>query len=361
MKNTNPKDVSSALEIIKEQEKTIERQKALLKAWMISEMALKNLAAKYGMRFPRADSAIKEFEPMRDNKSIESSEGGINRSVIIHQIEAIKNRESNRQVGDAISGNDVNDDYPAALEKIKKQEKTIERQKALLKEWMIHSHLRSLSNAGSNYRAVMGNAKTTRAISILREEARKTDCPDRLSFLADHIDAEVRSGVARNINTPVEQLTKLSKDYEDEVRIGIVNNINTPQDVLEYMSCDLNHRVRLAIATNSNTPLNILILLSRDISSDVRYRVALNSNSSDQIINELVADSDFEIRIGIASLKKIPKEAVVKLSKDVSPAIRRKIAEKNNTPKYILLELAKDDVFYVKRAAEAHPKLRKKV
>jgi hypothetical protein len=87
----------------------------------------------------------------------------------------------------------------------------------------------------------------------------------------------------------------------------------------------------------------------------------LNSNSSDQIINELVADSDFEIRIGIASLKKIPKEAVVKLSKDVSPAIRRKIAEKNNTPKYILLELAKDDVFYVKRAAEAHPKLRKKV
>ena len=396
--NNNPKDVSSALKIINEQKKTIERNKVILKKLMISNLAYKNLLIKQG-RLPikSIDSEIKNSKPMRDNNPIETAEREGNSTVNIHNSEENKNIEnvekrfsSTGKIGGVMSGNEVNDNFPAALEIIKEQEKTIERQKAVLKEWMIYSfNLRKpVQNLDSTYRAARRDHET---ISKLREEARKTDCPDRLSFLTDHIDAEVRRHVAENVNTPAEQLTKLSKNDESEIRIAIAYNKNTPnnvleymsrdsteevrkavannpntaQDILEYMSRDLIEGVRQAIATNSNTPLNILILLSRDISSSVRYRVAFNSNSSDQlfdeIINELAADGDFEIRIGIASLKKAPKEAVLKLSKDASPAIRRKVAERNNTPKYILLELAKDDVLYVKRAAEAHPKLRKKV
>jgi hypothetical protein len=394
MNDNNPKDVSSVLEIINEQEKTIERNKAILQEWMISRLAYKNLLIKHG-RLPieRIASEIKNSKPMCDNNSIESADREGNSKVIIHNLEEAKNIEkrfsSNGQIGDVMSGNEVNDNSPAALEIIKEQKKIIERQKEVLREWMVSGFVRTdARNPLSGHREAMRNAKT---ISKLREEARKTDCPDRLSFLTDHIDAEVRRHVAENVNTPAEQLTKLSKNDESEIRIAIAHNINTPQNVLEYisrdsteevrkavaknpnttqeileyMSRDLIEGVRQAIATNSNTPLNILIFLSRDISSSVRYRVAFNSNSSDQlfdeIINELAADGDFEIRIGIASLKKAPKEAVLKLSKDASPAIRRKVAERNNTPKYILLELAKDDVLYVKRAAEAHPKLRKKV
>jgi len=45
-------------------------------------------------------------------------------------------------------------------------------------------------------------------------------------------ETDVRWGMARNVNTPVEVLVVLAKDQDAGVRAGVAENVNTPVEVL---------------------------------------------------------------------------------------------------------------------------------
>jgi hypothetical protein len=357
------KDVSEALEKIKDQEKTIERLKAFVKESMVARLAFKQLLIKHG-KLPDVCHApeINDSELTGNEPLIESTKGGVDRPVISDDSDSINSekekgdieRYSHDSAGGVIKINEIDFHLSEIIEQIENNEKIIERLKEVLKEWILYSpeiKPTRFTNYGSMRRKFL-------EIESLCEEAKKENCPDKLGLLSTHSEVSVRRVVAEHENSSADILNKLGSDCVDEIRIAVANNRNTPQGVLELLSRDSLRGVRKAVAMHPNTSQPILTILGRDEDPVVRLCVASNLNSSDEIICELTSDNDFEIRMRIASLIKLSKEAVLNLSKDVSPAIRRRIAERNNTPKFILHELAKDVVLYVRKAAEAHPKLR---
>ncbi|NLZ74066.1 MAG: HEAT repeat domain-containing protein, partial [Bacteroidales bacterium] len=85
-----------------------------------------------------------------------------------------------------------------------------------------------------------------------------------LSELAKDEDKDVRIGVAKNPNTPVESLEELAKDQDYWVRNGIAENPNTPVELLEQLGKDEEKFVRSGVAKNPNTPIELFKQLAKD-------------------------------------------------------------------------------------------------
>lgn len=57
----------------------------------------------------------------------------------------------------------------------------------------------------------------------------------RLIYLAEDDDYEIRTQVAGNINTSEDLLRRLSRDPNDDVRMSVATNLATPQSIHEEL------------------------------------------------------------------------------------------------------------------------------
>ena len=82
----------------------------------------------------------------------------------------------------------------------------------------------------------------------------------------------LKSGLARNINTPPEALADMAKTGTSTVRLGVAENESTPPEVLSFLAKDYQEeQIRQMVALNPNTKTEDLIILSKDFDSGVRY------------------------------------------------------------------------------------------
>jgi hypothetical protein len=89
-----------------------------------------------------------------------------------------------------------------------------------------------------------------------------TVCPETLARLANDNIWSVRHGVAENPNTPPETLDRLAIDDDSFwVRFYVARNPNTLPETLERLANDENSYVRSGVARNPNTPQYILTYL----------------------------------------------------------------------------------------------------
>jgi hypothetical protein len=96
--------------------------------------------------------------------------------------------------------------------------------------------------------------------------------------------------VAKNTNTSVEVLNKLSDSLCDEVRIAVASNSNISVEDLHKLSNDKHSEVRAAVASNVKTPIDILVKLSTDDVFEVKHAVASNNNTPSDTLTEMVKD-----------------------------------------------------------------------
>jgi hypothetical protein len=95
-----------------------------------------------------------------------------------------------------------------------------------------------------------------------------------LETLSEDPNEEVRSGVARNLNTPSEILKLLAHDHNDLVRLWIAENPNTPIETLQEFMQDESSIT--AVARNWGAPLDMLFVLTQDTNEGVRLEAYQN-------------------------------------------------------------------------------------
>lgn len=95
-------------------------------------------------------------------------------------------------------------------------------------------------------------------------------------------------------------LIGLAKDDNEDVRHGVAKNPNAPVEVLNELSKDKDWIVRQGVAENLNTPVEVLSELAKDEDEVVRYYVAINPNTPAEVLNELYKDDDWSVRQGVA-------------------------------------------------------------
>ena len=151
--------------------------------------------------------------------------------------------------------------------------------------------------------------------------------------------------IAKNFNTPVDVLIKLSTDKDSNVRRGVARNPNTPIDILEKLSSDKESDVRGGVAQNLNTPVDILVQLSTDEDSWVRMYVAQNRHTPVDVLVKLSTDGDSWVRRYVARNPNTPVDILVQLSTDKNSDVQKGVAQNPNTPVDILEKLSTNAVF----------------
>lgn len=122
-----------------------------------------------------------------------------------------------------------------------------------------------------------------------------TDLPAHQTILQDASRIllwELRVHVARNHNTPIDVLERLSKDKNPYVRKAVAGNIHAPITVLSQLSIDDQIFVRFEVAANPNTPLSILSPFFDDESAYIRRAVVWNRATPNDIILRYLSDQD---------------------------------------------------------------------
>lgn len=184
-----------------------------------------------------------------------------------------------------------------------------------------------------------------------------------LLVTAFRMEAEILRGrdfwlvVAQNPDTPKYVLRKLAyyensdKRKQSRIRSGVAGNPSTPPGILEtFVHQDA--QVRSRLATNRNTPVYILKQLAEDEDLDVRYRIASNPSTPTHILraymqgnyDEYLDGSDKEVRItlhGIARNPNAPEDILSILAEHENSEIRINLARNPATPPHILEKLAK--------------------
>ena len=97
---------------------------------------------------------------------------------------------------------------------------------------------------------------------------------------------EAKREIARNPETDVDILNKLSTDYDSGtwVRWEVAFNDSTPPETLAIMSNDKEDVVRAAVACNPNTPVEVLEKLISDKDMDVRKHASENPNATPDMV-----------------------------------------------------------------------------
>ncbi|WP_456452524.1 hypothetical protein [Hydrogenimonas sp.] len=112
-----------------------------------------------------------------------------------------------------------------------------------------------------------------------------------LVALAEVEDMGSRWAVAKNPHTPVEVLTRLSKDEVNLVRALVATNPNTPPMVLQNLFGD-EKIVRDGLSGNPSTPAKFLKILADDADKMVRMRVSENPGTPVEVLEKLAKDPD---------------------------------------------------------------------
>lgn len=137
----------------------------------------------------------------------------------------------------------------------------------------------ALANAHPEFRPqVMQSLRTSSATDALATYARDLDTPlEDLIRLSTNESWRVRAGVAKNPNTPMEVLTQLMDDKDEEVRSQVVYNPNITDAMIRTLANDHHWGVRDAVACSLKTPEDILrYLAEHDEDDDVRNNAECN-------------------------------------------------------------------------------------
>ena len=113
---------------------------------------------------------------------------------------------------------------------------------------------------------------------ILRESFKILMSED-IIFLRKVVKGEfeiVRMTVARNPNTPIEDLARLARDVSKRVRRSVAENPSTPAEEFVELIRDEEVLIRIRAAENPGIPAEDLVILARDEDSWVRAGVARN-------------------------------------------------------------------------------------
>lgn len=123
---------------------------------------------------------------------------------------------------------------------------------------------------------------------------------EELITLASHPNGFIRRHIALSEKVPVEILEMLSEDASITVRECVAKNPNTPLDILKKLS--ENDITRASVALNESIPFSYLEELSKDSNSEVRYSVASNVKTPCSILFVLAHDENYLVR-NIAAVK----------------------------------------------------------
>ncbi len=184
---------------------------------------------------------------------------------------------------------------------------------------------------------------------------------DTLEQLSKDIDEEILKLVARNPNTDIKILEKLSYKFPEAVignpifdllilentdsylvKSTLARSSTTPQPVLKKLANDRDSSIRRIVAENRQTNVELLWLLTKDVDSGVRRGVASNTNLPLEIFLYLAKDKDISIREAVAQNSHTPTDILESLARNQHTRIRLAIANNHDTPLELLNKLAKD-------------------
>ena len=158
-----------------------------------------------------------------------------------------------------------------------------------------------------------------------RTEERKKKLPKVLKKELHKLNLDERENIAFKTNNSF-TLQILSNDERESVRVNVARNPNTPVQTLQKLSNDKNEpfymwkpydkfvSVAGMVAQNPNTPKHILQKLSKNKYTNVRENVASNPNTPKHILQKLSSDEERDVRIGVAKNPNTPKHILQKLS-----------------------------------------------
>jgi hypothetical protein len=234
--------------------------------------------------------------------------------------------------------------------------------------------------------------------------------PQILDDLARSSDMPTRAAVAKNPNTPLEGLERLSEDHQWTVLKGLTVNQKTsvaiflrlalhrqssvqvavaisafvPIRALEYLAqhgCEAAHHamtasrqvtpgpvlamligqtnkeIRERLALHPNTPTETLWVLLEDQDETVRGAAACNANFSGKDLERLALSSDMRIRAGVAFNRNSPGKVLQDLARDPEDTVRLTVALNHSTPANTLEILAGDTDEGVRQMVAMNPNL----
>ena len=238
-------------------------------------------------------------------------------------------------------------------------------------------------------------------ILVKREKLRKASdtntLPEVLDELADFPDFIVQQAVAKNSNTPLPTLIKLSgvginvhkhpailrthvqisakghpflnsdliSDPDPYIASQKLRNFlifaSDPEanmDTLRILAKHPNEKVVAALLKNKSITPEFLFSLCEHPSSYVRTLIAKHPKSTSELLSKMVINSQLKKqapeRAIIAINHKCPAQALTSLANDQSVWVRRNVARNNNCPVDVLSRLAFDENSLVRSSVLKH-------
>ena len=169
--------------------------------------------------------------------------------------------------------------------------------------------------------------------------------PDILARLAKDPGNSVRARVAKHPSTPLSLLIQLTAEGDCSVCDEIARRHDVPPTLLEQLAKAAPGRedvwgVRSNVARNPNTPVTVLEKLSRDRDPSVRAAASVNPHTPVVVLERLVKDEDPSVRAAAARNPNTPPEGLAGLASDSDTNIRQALASNRNTPPHTLATLA---------------------
>jgi len=177
-----------------------------------------------------------------------------------------------------------------------------------------------------------------------------------LSWLASHLNPEIRALVARNRSSLPETIWLLAKDYDESVRLAIAEYLETDRGILKMLSNDTSPLV----AWRAKNSLYLLKAGARTGSNLAQMPAGLQTTdaskrSPNPFKNLVPAKTEPEVNEEeinflkvIAQKTSTPARRLADLAKHANKEIRALVAENANAPLETLWYLSKDTAAEVK-------------
>jgi hypothetical protein len=185
----------------------------------------------------------------------------------------------------------------------------------------------------------------------LKQLAGSNSTPARiLSWMASHVDPEIRAQVARNKNALPETIWLLAKDYDESVRLSIAEDLEANPAILKTLC----HDESLLVAWRAK---NTLYLLHAGAGTGAQFAhvpppsIPLETPKSapnvTAEINEVNVEELNFLKV-IAQKASTPARRLAELARHPSEEVRALVAENANAPLEALWSLARDSEGAVK-------------
>lgn len=137
--------------------------------------------------------------------------------------------------------------------------------------------------------------------------------PEYLSELVNHVDIWVVTRIAKNINCPLNLLSKFGKDSSQYIRQAVAENPSAPWALLHSLLKDEDNW--LQVASNPATQSKDLTELAgkKGLSDWILQSIAQNPSASEELILKLAKHKDSYIRFGVVCNPSTPSEVREKI------------------------------------------------